>query len=439
MATLVINSLQGEYLPAPPPSLPPTTTASDKEAALVKLAEDALSNALAKGGSSSLETSRTLVQAEAALTATTRSLQGLTDGGENSEDPIAKQLLERKRLQTQALEKLKRGAPSVAAQKNALAIGRQRLQEQLTILSDTERAGSTAAKERARIRDELLVEMTAIVDRLEAAADNATAPLQDAHFQKNERKREISQRSLEVCDARTEELDEPEFMDAVDGATLQAEKERDEAKAAEAEKQADNAKLQQQLQQLQQAAAQAAAQQQQEQQALQQQLQQQQAAQQQQQQLQQQQAQPLAAPQVPEWWTAFQQEEARIAAAGPTTADLPNSYPQPQQDVLQTLHVAWQVLEIAQFQHDRLLTFAEVGLSVTQCSELMGMAWAKLYSTHPVPLVLPRTVASLLFRALQQLATALANRSEEDKGLVSEAAKLVLLNPEAKRIRLAPC
>ena len=145
-------------------------------------------------------------------------------------------------------------------------------------------------------------------------------------------------------------------------------------------------------------------------------------------------AEATAAPQqAPEWWLAFQQEEARVAATSPSWADLPPTYPAPATDCLQTLHTAWLVL-----QHDRLLTFTEVGLATAQCAELLGTAWDKMYGQHPVPAVIPRVVASLLFRALHQLAALFAERPEEERGLAAEAAKVVMESPDAKRVRISP-
>ena len=105
----------------------------------------------------------------------------------------------------------------------------------------------------------------------------------------------------------------------------------------------------------------------------------------------------------PEWWAEFLAEEARVTTTNPSIADLPAIYPQPQQDCLQALDVAWRVLETVQLQHDRLLSFSEVGLSAAQCAELLGGVWTKMYGQHRVPAVMPRILTSFLFRALRQL------------------------------------
>ena len=119
-------------------------------------------------------------------------------------------------------------------------------------------------------------------------------------------------------------------------------------------------------------------------------------------------------------------------------SELPNSYPTPAAEVLQTLHVAWTVLETAQRQPDRLLTFQEVGLSPGQLSELLGVVWVRAYGQHAVPTIMPRVMVTYLFLALRHLAAVFADRSEDDKGLVAQAAKVVLENPEAKRVRVTP-
>ena len=187
-----------------------------------------------------------------------------------------------------------------------------------------------AAKERARIRDELLVEMTTFIDRLETAADEAAAMFADAHYRKNEKRREVLQKSLELCEQRTHDLDAPGFMDCMDDNELQAEKESDAAVTAEAEQQALNSKLQQQLSQFQQAAAAAATEANQKQQQQQQQQQAQHAHQQQllQQHQQQQQVAAAAAAALAaearaesEWLTDFPVEESQLPPLPTTQPD----------------------------------------------------------------------------------------------------------------------
>ena len=351
-------------------------------------------------------------------------------------------------------------------------MARQRLQEQLTLLDDRAAAGRAAAAERAKVRDELLVQMTQFITDLEEASDAAAAALREAHEAKAQRKTATLQRSLELCDEKEQALDDHEFMDAEDERTLESEREAEAQRLVAQEQQSINSKLQNQLKlfkdeatkqvQLEAAACANAEARAAEASAAvtaandQVRLQQQQLQQQQQaaaalaataaQQQQQQQAEATAtaaetAPtsQAPEWWAEFLKEEARVATTGPSIADLPATYPQPQKECLQALDVAWRVLETVQLQHDRVLTFTEIGLSTTQCAELLGGVWAKMYSNHPIPAVMPRILASYLFRALQQLAATFAGRPEEERTLADKAAKLVLESPDVKRVRLAHC
>ena len=114
LAQLVVLSLQGEYIPAAE-DLP-----EDKlREALIKEADNKLQTALQYPGATSLTSAKTLQEAEAALASTTRSLDALLSGGVTEDDPIAASLLLRQQQQRTAVEKLKKGAPTRAAQKEA--------------------------------------------------------------------------------------------------------------------------------------------------------------------------------------------------------------------------------------------------------------------------------------------------------------------------------
>jgi hypothetical protein len=101
--------------------------------------------------------------------------------------------------------------------------------------------------------------MTAIITDLEEAGELAAQDLREAHEKKNTRRKAVLQRALELCDDRTLELEETEFHDADMEDTLEAEKERDAATKEASEQHLINAKLNEQLQQLQAAAAKAVA------------------------------------------------------------------------------------------------------------------------------------------------------------------------------------
>ena len=258
LAALIAQSIQAEFLPA---DLPATgdETAEVKEARLRAAAEKVLDETLAKEGSSSLSSSLALQKAEAELAATTRSLQPLLDAGLPPDDQIVKLLNEKRVAQTAAISKLKAGAPSVAAQKVALAVGKQKLLEQQTLLEDRVANGKEAARERGNVRDQLLAQITAVVDRLAAAVDAADGALVQAHHARAEKRKLTLLKAVEICHERELALEEVVFVDANDGTSTSTEQERDTAVAAAADQKALKEKLQHQLDLLQQAAAAAAA------------------------------------------------------------------------------------------------------------------------------------------------------------------------------------
>ena len=259
LASLVTQSLQGEYLPTVP-TTPEQETSAQKAQRLKEAAGSLLDGTLAKEGSTSLTNSQARLKAEAELEATTKALQPLLDAGLPADDQIVKLLSEKKAAQTTALGKLKAGAPSVAAQKVALAVGKQRLLEQQTLLADRITNGKKAARERMNVRDQLMVQITAFIDQLAAAADAADGELTTTHDLMSSQRKETLQRAIELCTERESALEETVFLDADDGTQTSTEQERDQALATAEDQKTMNARLQQQLAQLQQATTAAATQ-----------------------------------------------------------------------------------------------------------------------------------------------------------------------------------
>ena len=311
LASLVTLSLQGEYLPAPP-AAPEGETPAQRELKLKKAADELLDDTLAKQGSSSLSGPLALQKAEAELAVTNRALQPLLDAGLPNDDQVVKLLRDKQATQTTAISKLKAGAPSVAAQKVALAVGKQKLLEQQTLLDDRVASGKKAAQERMNVRDQLLVQLTAFIDQLSEATDAADSQLAAAHDAKTQARKETLQKALELCGQRELALEDVVFLDADACTHTATEKERDEAQAAATEHKAINDNLQGQLARLQQETSAAV------QQAN---LQQQQQDQTHQQQLQAQlQAQQAAAPAAATTAEAAAQEQAAAAASAAAAA-----------------------------------------------------------------------------------------------------------------------
>ena len=175
---------------------------AQKEHRLREAAGTLLDSTLAKEGSASLSKSQALQKAEAELAATTRALQPLLDAGLPLDDQIVKLLNEKQATQTAAITKLKAGAPSVAAQKVALAVGKQKLLEQQTLLADRVTNGKKAARERMNVRDQLLVQITSFIDQLAGAADAADGELARAHDDRAAQRKQTLQKAIELCSER---------------------------------------------------------------------------------------------------------------------------------------------------------------------------------------------------------------------------------------------
>ena len=256
LATLVVQSLQGEYLPAPP-TTPEGESAAQKELRLREAATAMLDGTLEKQGSASLANPLALQKAEAELSVTNRALQPLLDSGLSQDDQVVKLLREKQTSQMAAISKLKAGAPSVAAQKVALAVGKQKLLEQQTLLADRVAKGKKAAQERMNVRDQLLAQLTSFLDQLSEATDAADSALAAAHDARTEQREQTLHKALELCAERELALEDVVFHDTQDSAptATKTEQERDAAKAVATEHQAITQNLQQQLAQLQQAAS----------------------------------------------------------------------------------------------------------------------------------------------------------------------------------------
>ena len=417
LAQLVINSIQAEYSPALPLPAPPTSTPEEREERLDKEADRLLNEVLAKGGSASLENTRSLQQAEAALATTTKTLLTFRNEGAAEDDPILVQLTERQKLQKESVERLKRGAPSLAAQKEALLVGKQKLLERQTLLGDRITAGKQAAKERAATRDDLLVQMTNIISELEEECDAAGAQLEEAHDHKSAERKATLQRALERCDERTCQLEDVEFHDA-DEEALEAEKERDAANQAAREQQVINTKLQEQLLRLQSAAQQAQA--------------------------------GTAAPEAPpagEAATNEHQQDAKtkralelLAASEKNLEDsnlgvknLPDVLDEPPSEgMLQELHLAWCMLEAVSLQPNAVVTFNQLGLKPASLEIIFGPAWetvrSALYSNEEIPpdqTFVPRKVAALLRIQLSRMAAKHRQVHAHDNGLMDQAHQTV--------------
>ena len=254
LASLVLKSLQAEFLPTLP-TTPPDETDQQKEDKLKSAAETLLDDTLAKQGSASLSNSKALQKAEAELATTTRALQPLLDSGLPPTDQILTLLTQKKTAQEQAITKLKTGAPSMAAQKVALAVGKQKLLEQLTLSTDRAETGKTAARERMNVRDQLLIQLTGFIDQVSEAADKADMELRSLHERRVELRQQALQKAIDLCGQREAALEEEAvvFMDAHETATV-TEQERDAALASADQQQALTSQLQQQLARFQQAA-----------------------------------------------------------------------------------------------------------------------------------------------------------------------------------------
>ena len=413
LGKLIVESLHSEFMPASLPAETPTTTEKagqnlelSRQAKLRSQAEDALNEVLAKQGSSSLATTRTLQQAEAALATTTRTLAALQDGDPPEDDPILKSLLARAAAQKQTVERLKRGAPSLAAQRDALAVGKQRLMEQITLLADRVSTGRAAAQGRASVRDKLLIQMTAIIDSLGAAADEAHASLQEAHLDKNARRKLVLQKALELAEDKAVALDDVEFCDADD--SLEAEQERDAAINNAAEQQAINTRLQQQLLQLQKAATEA-----------------------QQQPQQQQQQQPIPAEEAQaatDWAMEFPAAEEQV----PKWVGTPDEQQTP---LLLRLLTLWQA---AKFSSLPRMTFAQLQIPPWFAHRLVGDdIWAACWQGRAADVTDAMTVPHKLLTILTHVVSTMDNelRAKATDDLRAAAAKTISEQQDAQKRR----
>ena len=412
LAQLVINSIQAEYSPAPPAPTPPTSTPTEQEEKLGEEADQLLNEILAKGGSASLENTRSLQQAEAALSTTTKTLLTFRSEGADENDPILKQLTERQRQQKESVERMKRGAPSLAAQKEALLVGKQKLLERQTLTNDRVALGKQAAKERASIRDDLLVQMTGIITELEQECDDAVASLETAHDLRNSTRKEVLLRALERCDEKTSQLEDVEFHDA-DEEALEAEKERDAANDAAREQQLINNRLQEQLQKLQAATQQAD-------------------------------TQPVSGTDAPEQQQQpdpstkktlelLAASEKLLEESGLGVKDLPEAPDEPPSaEMLRELHQAWCMLEAVSLQPNAVITFNQLGLSPASLEAVFGPAWdrvrATLYSCQEVPpdqTFVPRKLAALVRIQLVRMAAKHRQVHSQDSEAMDEAYETV--------------
>ena len=130
-------------------------------------------------------------------------------------------------------------------------------------------------------------------------------------------------------------------------------------------------------------------------------------------------------------------EEERISAVAVTAADLPTTFPPLEPAALALCDRAWYVLELAAFQPERVIAFADLGINVESLAILFGPAWLKLYPGNATGELIPRKVGALLRMSLQRLGSELDKRSEEDRRKAERTAQELLNSPAAKRLRFA--
>ena len=135
----------------------------------------------------------------------------------------------------------------MAAQKGALAVGRDLLLEQLTLDDDRAAVGKKTAQERMNVRDQLMLQMTAFIDQLSAVADQTDGLLEALHKEKAALRQRTLQKAIDLCTLRESALEDVVFLDANEEATTVTEQQRDEAEATVTEQQEVTAKLQKQL------------------------------------------------------------------------------------------------------------------------------------------------------------------------------------------------
>ena len=365
-----MDSLRSEFLPQ-------QTAKSVEDEAKEQLAQvlNAQKSPLAAIGTLQLE--------EAALGGVEQSIIAMRTAGNADTDVILAQLLDRRTSLAKRVQELKAGAPSVATQREALAVAKQKLREKASLLDDATAKGEAAAVERAQNRSFLLAEMRNLLDALEEHSEEAVVKLTEAHTTKVKRKRGVLDKAVEACDAKLEKLEEEDFLELEDDTgTTPTEDALQGAVDA-------NRKLSQQVSQLQAAAAAHAA-------------------------------------------ATAATQEAAAAAANRASAEsmaldplddleldsaLLPTLPPPEQAAVPILERAWYILQMLRYAVNVPISYDALGIPLEDCRQIVGTQWAKVYpAAEPSAAdAVPPPVLALISDALDKLGQQFEQRAQAER------------------------